>query len=75
MVLRPLALVDGGTRLTCELRLVDETSPTRRARFTGVLGAEAWVKLVVPGDALGFCDRGCVMERCRPVGALLIRFG
>lgn len=43
---RPLALVDGGARLTHHLRLVDESTPTRRARPAGVLGAEVWVKLV-----------------------------
>ena len=43
---RPLALVDGGARLTHQLRLVDESTPTRRARPAGVLGAEVWVKLV-----------------------------
>lgn len=50
---RPLALVDGGARLTHQLRLVDESTPTRggRARPAGVLGAEVWVKLVPPHDA------------------------
>ena len=43
---RPLALVDGGARLTHQLRLVDESTPTRRARPAGVLGAEVWVQLV-----------------------------
>jgi hypothetical protein len=33
-------------RLTHQLRLVDESTPTRRARPSGVLGAEVWVKLV-----------------------------
>jgi hypothetical protein len=46
---RPLALVDGGGRLTHTLRLTDESTPTRRARPKGVLGAEVWVKLVDPG--------------------------
>jgi hypothetical protein len=35
-----------GQRLTHQLRLVDESTPTRRARPAGVLGAEVWVKLV-----------------------------
>ena len=43
---RPLALVQSGQRLTHQLRLVDESTPTRRARPAGVLGAEVWVKLV-----------------------------
>ena len=45
-VTRPLALVESGQRLTHQLRLVDESTPTRRARPAGVLGAEVWVKLV-----------------------------
>jgi hypothetical protein len=45
---RPLALVESGQRLTHQLRLVDESTPTRRARPAGVLGAEVWVKLVAP---------------------------
>ena len=47
---RPLALVQSGQRLTHQLRLVDESTPTRRARPKGVLGAEVWVKLVTPGE-------------------------
>ena len=43
---RPLALVESGQRLTHQLRLVDESTPTRRALPAGVLGAEVWVKLV-----------------------------
>lgn len=45
---RPLAIVDGAQRLTHQLRLVDESTPTRRARPAGVLGAEVWVKLAEP---------------------------
>lgn len=48
---RPLALVESGQRLTHQLRLVDESTPTRRARPAGVLGAEVWVKLVAPPHA------------------------
>lgn len=58
---RPLALVDAGSRLQHQLRLVDESTPTRRGRPAGVLGAEVWVTLVpsaqqVPTDpqALSF---------------------
>jgi hypothetical protein len=43
---RPLTLVESAQRLTHQLRLVDESTPTRRARPAGVLGAEVWVKLV-----------------------------
>ena len=43
---RPLTLVESGQRLMHNLRLVDESTPTRRARPAGVLGAEVWVKLV-----------------------------
>jgi hypothetical protein len=45
---RPQALVQAGQRLTHTLRLTDESTPTRRARPRGVLGAEVWVKLVAP---------------------------
>ncbi len=48
---RPLALVESGQRLTHQLRLVDESTPTRRAKPAGVLGAEVWVKLVAPPAA------------------------
>ncbi len=47
----PLVLVDTGTRLQHSLRLVDESTPTRRARAADVLGAEVWVKLVAPPHA------------------------
>jgi hypothetical protein len=43
---RPLVSVDPAARLTHELRLVDEGSPTRRGKPPGVSGAEVWVKLV-----------------------------
>lgn len=46
---RPQALVQAGQRLTHTLRLTDESTPTRRARPKGVLGAEVWVKLVDAG--------------------------
>lgn len=47
---RPLVSVEGGSRLTHELRLVDEGSPTRRGKPPGVSGAEVWVKLVDAGQ-------------------------
>lgn len=46
---RPLVSVDPAGRLTHELRLVDEVSPTRRRKPAGVTGAEVWVKLVDAG--------------------------
>lgn len=58
---RPQVVVQSGQRLTHTLRLTDESTPTRRARPKGVLGAEVWVKLVDAGTpaptdpaALGF---------------------
>lgn len=47
---RPLVSVEGGSRLTHELRLVDEGSPTRRGKPEGVAGAEVWVKLIDAGQ-------------------------
>jgi hypothetical protein len=47
---RPLVSVDPAARLTHELRLVDEGSPTRRGKPPGVSGAEVWVKLVDAGQ-------------------------
>jgi hypothetical protein len=45
---RPLALVERGQRLTHQLRLVDESTPTRRARPKGVQRAEVFVALTSP---------------------------
>jgi hypothetical protein len=49
---------EAGQRLTHQLRpsaapkgKLDESTPTRRARPAGVLGAEVWVRLVEPGHA------------------------
>ncbi len=47
---RPLALVESGQRLTHQLRLVDESTPTRRARPKGVQRAEVFVALTPPGQ-------------------------
>lgn len=47
---RPLAIVDVGGRLTHQLRLVDESTPTRRARPKGVQRAEVFVALTPPGQ-------------------------
>jgi len=58
---RPLTLVESGQRLMHNLRLVDESTPTLRARPAGVLGAEVWVKLVdadQPADSLIIASLG-----------------
>ena len=47
---RPLTLVESGQRLTHNLRLVDESTLTRRARPKGVLGAEVWLTLIDAGQ-------------------------
>lgn len=47
---RPVALVESGQRLTHQLRLVDESTPTRRARPKGVQRAEVFVALTPPGE-------------------------
>jgi len=43
---RHAASAVSGQRLTRQLSAVDESTPLRRARPAGVLGAEVWVKLV-----------------------------
>lgn len=45
---RPLVSIDCSQRLRHLVGFVDETTPTRRAKPVGVLGAEIWVKV---GDA------------------------
>jgi len=47
---RPLALVESGQRLTHQLRLVDESTPTRRRRPSGVQRAEVFLALTAPGQ-------------------------
>lgn len=47
---RPRTLVDGGQRLTHHLRLVDESTPTRRRRPKGAQRAEVFVALTAPGS-------------------------
>lgn len=49
-VSRPRAIVNAAQRLTHTLRLVDESTPTRRARPRGTLGAEVYVGLTAPGQ-------------------------
>jgi hypothetical protein len=45
---RPVVLADAGQRLTHTLRLVDDGSPTKRARPRGVERAEVFVALTPP---------------------------
>ncbi len=47
---RPLVSVEPAARLTHELRLVDDASPTQRGKPVGVVGAEVWVTLVNAGS-------------------------
>ena len=47
---RPQTLVQSGQRLMHTLRLTDESTPTRRARPKGVLGAEVWLTLIDAGQ-------------------------
>lgn len=65
---RPVARLESGQRLRHELRIVDEATPTRKAKPAGVLGVEVWRALTAPyepspgpGDAyrfLGLNTRG-----------------
>lgn len=45
---RPLVSVDTSLRLMHTLRFSDESTPTRRGKPPGVLGAEVWVRLIDP---------------------------
>lgn len=47
---RPRVRIDAGSRLTHRLTVADESTPTRRARPEGVIGAEVWMALVPPGE-------------------------
>lgn len=47
---RPLVRVDTSQRLLHTLRFSDESTPTRRRKPHGVLGAEVWVALAAPHD-------------------------
>jgi len=47
---RPIVKVDFSKRLRHTLRYADESTPTRRARPSGVIGAEIWIKVAAPGD-------------------------
>lgn len=41
----PICSIECGARLQHTLRFVDETTPTRKAKPAGVLGAEIWTKV------------------------------
>ncbi len=45
---RPLVRVDSGRRLRHTLHFADEATPTRRAKPSGVMGAEIWVNVGEP---------------------------
>jgi hypothetical protein len=47
---RPLVRVDTSQRLLHTLRFSDESTPTRRRKLRGVLGAEVWVALAAAHD-------------------------
>ncbi|MBK8913114.1 MAG: hypothetical protein IPM64_00690 [Phycisphaerales bacterium] len=47
---RPLVRVDTSRRLLHTLRFSDESTPTRRRKPYGVLGAEVWVALAAAHD-------------------------
>ena len=42
---RPVVRVDSGRRLQHTVHFADEATPTRRAKPSGVIGAEIWVKV------------------------------
>ncbi len=53
---RPVATVDASQRLRHTIDFTDESTPTRRAKPAGVIGAEIWVKVdgpppVDPGES------------------------
>ncbi len=43
---RPLARIDAGQRLMHTVRFADESTPTRKAKPKGAVGAEVWVTVV-----------------------------
>lgn len=47
---RPLVRIDTSQRLLHTLRFSDESTPTRRRKPHGVLGAEVWVAIAAPHD-------------------------
>jgi hypothetical protein len=47
---RPLVRVDTAQRLVHTVRFSDESTPTRRRKPHGVLGAEVWVAIAAPHD-------------------------
>ena len=48
---RPVGVVDTSQRLRHEIRFSDESTPTKRAKPTGVMGCEIWVAVSVVGEA------------------------
>jgi hypothetical protein len=71
----PLVIVDAGRRLTHEVRLVDELTPTRRARPRGVERAEVFVALTptrapAPSDPGAYRYAGSVRD-----GSTTLTFG
>ena len=55
---RPLATIDCGQRLQQTITFMDESTPTKKAKPPGVMGAEIWVKVGDPApidpDELSF---------------------
>ena len=47
---RPIGMVDTSQRLRHEIRFVDESTPTSRAKPAGVMGCEIWVKVAAQGE-------------------------
>ncbi len=50
-VTRPLVRVDSGQRLRHTIHFADEATPTRRAKPSGVMGVEIWVKVAPFGGS------------------------
>lgn len=48
---RPVGAVDTSQRLRHKLRIVDEATPTRRAKPKAILGCEIWVKVAAASEA------------------------
>ncbi|MGQ0628918.1 MAG: hypothetical protein ACT4PL_12565 [Phycisphaerales bacterium] len=78
---RPLVIVESAARYTHELRLVDESTPTRRARPRGVERAEVFVAFTATGtpapnnfDAFRYVqsvsDGGAVLSYESPQGGM-----
>jgi len=48
---RPVGQVDTSQRLRHTIRFTDETTPTRRAKPSGIMGCEIWVKVLPVGES------------------------